>query len=110
MLALLLITAISTTANSTDVTVKWQANSEADLAGYKLYWGTATRDYQVVMDVGMDTVRVLHDFQDSTMYYFTVTAYDTAGNESVYGNEDSVYVVHDKAPSPPVGCTAKQTR
>lgn len=114
MLALLLIMVISTAVNSTNVIVSWQPNTESDLGGYKVYWGTESRNYNIVMDVGIDTFIVLHDFEDSTMYYFAITAYDTVdgmiANESGYSNEDSTFVVHNKAPRPPVGCTSRQTR
>ncbi|MCK5016284.1 MAG: fibronectin type III domain-containing protein [Candidatus Peribacteraceae bacterium] len=107
-LMLLLTLVVTATVNSYDVTIFWDANDEADLAGYRLYWGKESRNYMIVLDVGMNTTYTLHDFQDSTMYYFAVTAYDTATNESSYSNEDSVYVAYgdETPPAPPTGCKA----
>ncbi|MCG6918104.1 MAG: hypothetical protein LJE89_11245, partial [Deltaproteobacteria bacterium] len=37
--------------HSAQVTLKWQASS-GDIAGYKVYQGTSSRDYDVTLDVG----------------------------------------------------------
>ena len=34
------------------VTLAWDANTEPDLAGYKIHYGTASRDYSHSIDVG----------------------------------------------------------
>ena len=66
----------------------WDANTETDLAGYKIYWGTETRVYSNVVDVGNVTI-YFPDLEYDIRYYFAATAYDTAGNESGYSNEVS---------------------
>jgi uncharacterized protein YjdB len=60
----------------------------ANLAGYKLYYGTSPGSYTVVIDVGTATTYDIAGFAPGT-YYFAVTAYDTSGNESSYSNEVS---------------------
>ena len=35
--------------------VVWNANSESDLAGYKVHYGTASRNYTTIVDVGKTT-------------------------------------------------------
>jgi hypothetical protein len=60
-----------------------------DLAGYKAYYGTASRTYSQVVDVGNVTTRQINNLTDGLTYYFAVTAYDTLKNESVYSNEVS---------------------
>ncbi len=55
-----------------------------DLAGYEVYYGFASRSYDVTIDVGLTTSAVLSGLQDGRAYYFAVTAYDTSGNQSVF--------------------------
>ncbi|OQX85824.1 hypothetical protein B6D60_07190 [candidate division KSB1 bacterium 4484_87] len=68
------------------VIVEWNQNSEADLAGYRVYWGRESRHYTQWRDVGKDTSCVIENLE-SDDYFFTVTAYDTAGNESRFSEE-----------------------
>ncbi len=71
-----------------DAIVSWDANSEPDLVGYKLYYGTASRSYGTPIDVGNQTTYTINDLGPGT-YYFAATAYDTSGNESGFSNEAS---------------------
>ena len=77
----------------------WDANSEEDLAGYKLYHGGASGVYDGHIDVGNVTTYTVQIEEDCNCY-FTVTAYDTAGNESGYSNEVMV-VVNESPPANP---------
>jgi hypothetical protein len=64
--------------------LKWNANTEEDLAGYKVYWGSPGQDTTMV-DVGNVTEKILADLgapEDRGKIFF-VTAYDTSGNESL---------------------------
>ncbi len=70
-------------------TLAWDPNTEPDLAGYKLYYGTSSGSYQQSVNVGNLTQYSLSNLQDGVTYYFAVTAYDTEGNESGYSNEVS---------------------
>ncbi len=60
----------------------------ADLAGFRIYYGLASRNYSWVIDVGNVTTYKIENLSPNT-YYFAVTAYDTSGNESDYSNEVS---------------------
>lgn len=71
-----------------EITFKWDPNSEPDLAGYKIYWGTATRDYSKNVDVGNVVSYTLKDLPDG-VFYFAATAYDNDGNESDFSDEIS---------------------
>ena len=62
-------------------TVTWAANSEGDLAGYKLYVGTSSGIYNRTIDVGKVTSYSISLPKGST-YFFALTAYDSSGNES----------------------------
>ena len=71
---------------SAQVTLEWQASS-GDIAGYNVYQGTSSRDYDVTLDVGNWTSVTISDLEDEEVYYFSVTAYDLEDNESGYSNE-----------------------
>ena len=59
----------------------------SDLAGYKLYIGSASRNYQQTIDVGRLTNYSVANLADGATYYFAVTAYNSAGQESPYSAE-----------------------
>ncbi|MBS0170717.1 MAG: hypothetical protein JSR62_10225 [Nitrospira sp.] len=70
------------------VTVTWNANTEADLKGYRVYVGTASGVRSQSFDVGNVTTTRLTLPLGST-YWFSVTAYDNSGNESSPSGEIS---------------------
>ena len=77
-----------------ELSFAWTPNSDPNLAGYKIYYGTASRAYTVSIDVGNPTItdnkvtRTLTVLpQESTLYYFAATAYDIDGLESDYSDE-----------------------
>ena len=70
------------------MTVEWDANSEPDLAGYVVYYGTASGVYIVNVDVGNQTSWQVN-LVDGQSYYFAVQAYDSDGLYSVFSNEVS---------------------
>lgn len=82
------------------VNVSWNANTEADLAGYKLYYGTTSGVYGLPVDVGKVTsYSVTVNPEVTTTYYVTLTAYDMSGNESPKSDEASITVtVADTTP------------
>jgi hypothetical protein len=69
------------------VTLEWDASSEADVVGYKLHYGTSSRNYDTIMDVGNYTSVTIGNLDGNQNYFFAVTAYDADGNESVYSDE-----------------------
>lgn len=87
LLIVLSILMYATSSYATQVTLAWDANGEQDLAGYIIYQGTSSRDYDASMDIGNWTSATISNLEDNEIYYFTVTAYDTDGNESVYSDE-----------------------
>lgn len=78
----------SATVFSGVATLSWNPNTEPDLAGYKVYYGTTSRSYTTSIDVGNQTTYTVTGLGFGT-YYFAVTAYDISGNESGYSNEAS---------------------
>jgi Viral BACON domain len=74
---------------SSSVTLTWNANTESDLAGYKVYRATASGAYAapIATLTGNVTNYAAMGLQVGTTYFFVVTAYDNAGNESSMSNE-----------------------
>ena len=83
--------------HSAQVTLAWDANTSAGLAGYKVHYGSSSGSYPSVIDVGNNTTYTVSNLQNGTTYYFAVTDYDTSGNESGCSNQVSYSV--------PAGCT-----
>ena len=89
---------------ASNVTFTWDANGEADLAGYKIYQAD-TAGGQVIgsgneiadLPAGTETTTVV--VEDGT-WYWVVTAYDLAGNESPASNEETK-TLDTEAPQPP---------
>jgi hypothetical protein len=65
----------------------WDANTEADLVGYRLYYGTAAQAYSQMIDVGENTQVTVSNLSQGVTYYFAVTAYALQGAESDFSNE-----------------------
>jgi hypothetical protein len=74
----------------------WNANTEEDLSGYRVYYGRVSGHYELYVDVGNVTEYMLDDigFQQDVIYYIAITAYDTSGNESDFSTEME-YVADD---------------
>lgn len=62
-----------------DVTVAWDSNSEPDLEGYYIYYGTNSMDR---VRIGKQTRVTLSDLVAGVPYTIYATAYNTAGVES----------------------------
>lgn len=83
MLLALLMSTMSASAQFVTVTLAWDANQEADLAGYKLYYAEYGDAPSVVnVRVSSQPSVTLDSLSPNTAYTFYVTAYNTAGLES----------------------------
>ena len=78
-------------ACAVDVTLTWDANSEGDLAGYRVFYREEGQsyDYNEPGWEGSDTTCAISDLDENTTYYFVARAFDTSGNESGNSNEVS---------------------
>lgn len=79
-------------AAANSVMLQWAANSESDLAGYKVYQGTSAGVYGQALEVGKVTTYTITNLQAGLTYYFALTAYDLNGNESYPSKEVSKYI------------------
>lgn len=58
----------------------WDANTESDLAGYRIYYGIVSPEEHSV-DIGNMTTYTLTGLTKGQKYYIAATAYDTSNNE-----------------------------
>jgi len=79
-------------AFSADITMAWDSNNEADLAGYKIYYGTSSGNYTHSEDVGNVTEYTIVDLQEGVTYFLAAKAYNYSGNESSF-SEELVYTL-----------------
>jgi hypothetical protein len=87
-----------------DATLRWDANTESDLAGYKVYYktGSSGPPYSGTgADQGSSPIKVpigdladsdnpeyaLTGLTDGVAYFFVLTAYNDQERESVYSNQ-----------------------
>jgi len=84
-----------------DVSLSWDASESEDTVGYNVYYGNSSRNYDTPINVGYQTSYTVTDLADGT-YYFSVTAYDSAGNESIYSNEVQAVISPPPDTTPPV--------
>lgn len=68
-------------------TVTWSANTEIDLAAYKVYFGTASGTFGLPISAGNTTSYQVTGLTIGQTYKFAVTAVDTSNNESNFPNE-----------------------
>jgi hypothetical protein len=91
----LLLLSVANVSFAKDVTLTWDANQEADLAGYKIHYGTSSGTYTGTeantgpspIDFGNTTSATFVGLDDTKSHYFTVTAYNVYGEESAYAYE-----------------------
>lgn len=69
------------------VSLSWDPSTDPNVAGYRVYSGTASHDYSGSLDVGSATGASVPVPLSGVTYYFAVTAYDSLGNQSDFSNE-----------------------
>jgi hypothetical protein len=92
----LFVTLAPGSALAKNLTLAWDANTESDVVGYKLYYkadsssaplnGTGALEGPSPINVGKATTATLSGLADDRIHYITVTAYNSSGQESTYSN------------------------
>ena len=98
-------------AEAQSVTLAWDPNSEPDLGGYLIGYGTVPGQDHQLIDVGASTMWTLHGFAEGTTYYFRVYAYSTSGLRSTPSADIQTTIAGgvpsgggSSSPSSPAGC------
>jgi len=86
------------------VLVEWEpvppeTNVFANVVGYKIYYGTNSRIYQVVVDAGSETNLITTNHVRGLTYYFAATGYNIHGVESEY-SEEAILAIPPLPPFP----------
>lgn len=69
------------------ITLTWDASSDTNTSGYKIYVGTQSHVYTETIDIGNVTAISIVVTNVAPINYFAASAYDTYGNNSSYSNE-----------------------
>jgi hypothetical protein len=85
-----------------DVTLTWNPSTDTGVAGYKIYYGTASRVYTNSLDVGNDTNVLISGLVEGTTYFFAATTYDSVGDESDFSTEVSEYIINTNSATAPI--------
>lgn len=110
LFAMTMFLAIAGIVEASGVTFVWNANSETDLAGYRLYQSQKAGTYgdAFVKEIVAGTETVAIENLADGEYFWVVTAFDTHGNESGYSNEVSLEI-DTTPPACPGGVTVNIT-
>src|SRR5262250_1619790 len=77
------------------VILAWNPATSSTVAGYRLYYGGASRAYTNKIEVGVSTTATVSGLVAGATYFFAVTDYDIIGLESVFSDEISYTVPGD---------------
>jgi hypothetical protein len=69
--------------------LSWAANAESDLVGYKVYIGTQSGRYDSPITLGAITAYTATNLALGRTYYFCISAFNSASNESLCSAEVS---------------------
>lgn len=83
----LLVLVSSTVQATQSITLAWDPSSDPDIAGYHLYYGTASRSYDHELDLGNVTTTTISNLADESGFFFVVTAVNAGALESSPSNE-----------------------
>jgi fibronectin type 3 domain-containing protein len=76
-----------TNAFGAQADLAWNASTDPTTTGYKVYYGNQSGKYSTSVDAGNKTTFTVTNLQVGPSYYFAVTAYNSAGQQSVFSNE-----------------------
>jgi hypothetical protein len=88
-------------ASAQSVTLAWDANTEADLAGYIVHYGEQSGSYTKQVDVKKTTTATISSLTAGRTYYFAVQAYSTAGLKSPLSTPVQATIPTVSQPPPP---------
>ncbi len=79
----------SSIGSAAQIKLTWDANTDSGTAGYKIYYGTESRNYGTPINVGNANTFTLTGLTNGQTYFIVATAYNTSGLEGNFSNEVS---------------------
>lgn len=92
VIVVLFILGFSNEANTGQLTLAWDKNTDPEVTGYNLYYGTSSGVYNYNTNAGNVDHYTQSGLDPGYTYFFVATAYGS-GQESDYSNEVSAYVI-----------------
>ncbi|MBW2222279.1 MAG: hypothetical protein JRF22_07080, partial [Deltaproteobacteria bacterium] len=110
----LILLPFSSTSFGVEVELSWDQNTEEELAGYYVYYGTSSRTYfensfklpkESLVEVdGRVSYQFPEDLTLGVTYFFAVTAYDIWDFATDFSNEVQYLILEDEQDTtPPIG-------
>lgn len=78
---------LSSAACAGEVRLAWDASSAPNVTGYYVHYGTTSRSYPYRVNAGTALAATIGSLTPGQTWYFAVTAYDAAGEQSPFSNE-----------------------
>jgi hypothetical protein len=69
------------------ISLAWETSTNLNVAGYKVYYGTSSKTYELPIDVGNVTTYTLKGLAVGQTYFVAVSAYAPSNEESDFSNE-----------------------
>ena len=91
-LSFAVVAVLACSATLSAQTLTWNANTESNLAGYIVQYGTQSGNPSTSINVGNVTSRTVTGLTAGTTYYFRVVAYNTTGQQSAPSTQVSYTV------------------
>ncbi|WP_373498629.1 malectin domain-containing carbohydrate-binding protein [Desulfococcus sp.] len=88
----LILLVFCSSVHSAQVELAWDSPTSPLPAGYKIHYGTASKQYTESIDAGNCNTWSMAGLQENKTYYFAATAYDSRGGESGFSNEVSKFI------------------
>lgn len=73
--------------HAADITIGWDKCPEADIAGYKIHYGTTSGNYAYSVDVGNYGNCSISGLVEGQTYYFAASSYTVDNIESEFSKE-----------------------
>ena len=86
-------------ASGQTATAVWNPSSDTNVVGYLIRYGLSSESCTNLLDAGAASSVTVYGLETGLTYYFSVTAYDNAGQESAPSNEITYTVQESTAPS-----------
>jgi hypothetical protein len=82
-------------AHASEIVLAWTSSNDSDVAGYRIYYGTSISKLNYRISVTDATSCVISGLEEGRTYYFVATAFSDNGDESVFSNVVSKYIVSE---------------